>query len=90
MLRRVYGFGYEIMAVISVTTITSVTGYWPSLLNLRKRHHHKLPLMNSVPMTPCQWKDNEQSIDAKREHSSLTPMIPSITNGTSSKKIHGL
>lgn len=53
MFSLVYGFGYEITAVIRVTTMTSVTGYWPSLLNFRKRHQNKLPLMNSVPTQPC-------------------------------------
>lgn len=58
MFSLVYGFGYEITAVIRVTTITSATGYWPSLLNLRKRHQYKLPLMNSVPTTPCNEAEN--------------------------------
>lgn len=53
MFSRVYGFGYEMIAVMRVTTITSVTGYWPSLLDLRKRHQYKLPLMKIVPITPC-------------------------------------
>ena len=60
MFRRVYGFGYEMIAVIKVTTMTSVTGYWPSLLYLRKRHQNRLPLMNSVPIMPCK-NDSQMS-----------------------------
>lgn len=65
ILSLVYGFGYEIIAVMSVTTITSVTGYWPSLLDLRKRHQYKLPLMNSVPTIP--WRRWEKWSGRKKE-----------------------
>lgn len=56
MLSLVYGFGYEMIAVMSVTTITSVTGYWPSLLVLRKRHQYKLHLINNAPTMPYNWQ----------------------------------
>lgn len=70
MFILVYGLGYAMIAVISVTVITSVTGYWPNLLCFRKRHHQRFALIKTVPITP--------------------PIIPSPTNGTSSKNIHGL
>lgn len=87
------------IAVMSVMTTTSVTGYWPSLLDLRKRHQERLPLMKIVPTIPC----NGNQVKFKNKFHSrlhwdsitqikrkLTPMMPSATNGTSSKKIHGL
>lgn len=50
---RVYGLGYATMAVTRVTMSTSVTGYWPSLENLRYRHQYMLAFMNIVAMQPC-------------------------------------
>lgn len=52
VLILVYGLGYPITAVITVTINTSVTGYCPNLEVLRYRHQNKLALINNVAITP--------------------------------------
>lgn len=49
-----YGLGYPITAVTTVTINTSVTGYCPNLEVLRYRHQNKFALINKVAITPCQ------------------------------------
>lgn len=49
-----YGLGYPITAVTTVTINTSVTGYCPNFEVLRYRHQNKFALINNVAITPCQ------------------------------------
>lgn len=54
MFILVYGLGYPITAVTTVTINTSVTGYCPSLEVLRYRHQNKFALINNVAIIPYQ------------------------------------
>lgn len=49
---RVYGLGYESIAVTAVSNNTSMTGYCPRMEVLRKRHHLILHLIKTVAITP--------------------------------------
>lgn len=49
-----YGLGYPITAVATVTINTSVTGYCPNFEVLRYRHQNRFALMNKVAIIPCQ------------------------------------
>jgi len=53
VLILVYGLGYPITAVTTVTISTSVTGYCPNLEVLRYRHQNRFALMNNVAIIPC-------------------------------------
>lgn len=52
MFILVYGLGYPITAVTTVTINTSVTGYCPSLEVLRYRHQNRFALINNVAIIP--------------------------------------
>lgn len=52
VLLRVYGLGQAMMAVIAVITITSRTGYFPSLVVFRLLHQAMLQRIKRVPQRP--------------------------------------